>query len=29
VLDLFLSLNPEDVGQIENLAVDSDIANYQ
>jgi hypothetical protein len=28
VLDLFLSLEPEDVSQIENLAIDSDIANY-
>lgn len=29
VLDLFLSLDPQDVAQIENLAIDSDIANYQ
>jgi len=28
VLDLFLSLDPKDIGQIENLAIDSDIANY-
>jgi hypothetical protein len=28
VLDLFLSLDPTDVGQIKSLAIDSDIANY-
>jgi hypothetical protein len=28
VLDLFLALDPKDIGQIENLAMDSDIANY-
>ncbi len=28
VLDLFLSLDPKDVGLIENLAIDSDLANY-
>jgi len=28
VLDLFLSLDPKDVGLIQNLAIDSDLANY-
>ena len=28
VLDLFLALDAKDIGQIENLAVDSDVANY-
>jgi hypothetical protein len=28
VLDLFLALDPKDVGQIENLAIDSDLANF-
>jgi 2EXR family len=28
ILDLFLSLDPKDVGQIENLAIDCDAANY-